>query len=324
MNDQVSVLFGQQIDTLDPLLEYARLCARHDLRLWTGQSLMIESHAALAAVAGHGIHVRTGLSVGVAALRTPFDAVVQARSLAALMGRDVAAGYGMGTVSMAGALLGRPLDAPATFTVDYLRSMQALAHPGSVPADQDPGLRLYPLPAPEVQIGCGVLRPRMARLAGGVADFVVTWLVPQTHLVDTLLPALDAGAADAARKRPRVVSILQAAIARPDRNPVRLAQVGCGMHLTQPHYRSMLTQAGVPLTGERAGDLRAALRTGLFHWGTADDIAAVITDHLRQGVDEVVLNTGSVGLEHGTTAALADAEEILAALEVRHPRTPQV
>ena len=311
----VSVLFGQQIDRLDPLLEHARFCADRDLRLWTGQSLMLEPHAALAAVAGHGVRVEVGMSVGVAPLRTPFDAYTQARTVAALMDRPVAAGYGMGTMAMAQALLGRPLAAPARYTADYVADLRALRDPEAVPADRRPALRPYPMAAPPVEVGCGVLRPRMARLAGEVADFVVTWLTPRTYLTGTLLPALADGAAAVGTKPPRVVAIVQGAVARPDRNPVRLAQLGCGMHIAQPHYAAMLRAAGVGLTGDRAGDLRAALRSGLFHYGTAEEIAATVTGYRQEGVDEVVLNMASVGLEHGTAAALDDVERVLAALD---------
>ncbi|MET0866053.1 MAG: LLM class flavin-dependent oxidoreductase [Nakamurella sp.] len=315
----VSVLFGQQIDSLDVLVDYARFCEQRELRLWTGQSLMLEPHAALAAVAGRGVSVDVGLSVGVAPLRTPFDAMTQARTVAALMGRPVSAGYGMGTLSMAQALLGRPLTAPARYTADYLHQLRALREPDALPADQRPALRLYPLAAPAVEIGCGVLRPRMAKLAGGVADFVVTWLTPLDHLTGTLLPELDNGAADAGRKRPRVVSIVQCAVARADRNPVRLASLGCGMHLTQPHYAGMLRQAGVDVTGDRAGDLRAAIRSGLFVYGSAEQIADTVIEYHRKGVDEVVLNTASVGLEHGSSAALDDIEQVLEAVERKSP-----
>lgn len=317
----VSVLFGQQIDSLQTLLEHARLCERRNLRLWTGQSLMLEPHTALAAVAGRGVSVDVGLSVGVAPLRTPFDALTQARSVAALMGRPVAAGYGMGTLSMAQALLGKPLSAPARFTADYLQQMRDLRDPDQAPADRRPALRLYPLDAPEVEIGCGVLRPRMARLAGEVADFVVTWLTPPDYLATTLMSQLSDGAAAAGRKRPRVVSIVQCAVARPDRNPVRLAHLGCGMHVAQPHYAGMLRQAGVDITGDRAGDLRAALRSGLFVYGSPEQIADSVIGYLRRGVDEVVLNTASVGLEHGNSAALEDIDMILDALALKN--TPQ-
>ncbi|MDN5851470.1 MAG: 5,10-methylene tetrahydromethanopterin reductase, partial [Actinomycetia bacterium] len=121
-------------------------------------------------------------------------------------------------------------------------------------------------------------------------------------------------AAAAGRARPRVVSIVQCALAAPDRNPVRLASMGCGQHIRLPHYASMLRKAGIDITGSPASDLRAALRSGLFAYGSAHEIAAIVNSYFRAGVDEVVLNVGSVGLEHGNTAALDDVEEILDAV----------
>ncbi|MDE9364932.1 LLM class flavin-dependent oxidoreductase [Luteipulveratus sp. YIM 133132] len=307
----VSVLFGQQVDRLGPLVDTARLCAERDLTLWLGQSMKIETHAALAAVAGHGVSVETGLGVTLAPLRTPFEALTQARSVAALMGRRVHAGYGIGSMSMAQGLLQHALPRPASYVAGYLSDLKALQATAEDPTAHHPGLRMMPMEAPEVQVGCGVLRPGMARTAGGVADFVVSWLTPLSYLATTLLSALDEGAARAGRKRPRVVSIVPCAVDRPGRTPVRLAAGSCGAHVQLPHYADMLRTAGVHLTGDRASDLRAALHAGLFTYGSPQDIADTVSAHLRSGVDEVVLNMGSVGLQHGVPEALQDLEAVL-------------
>ncbi len=308
---RVSVLFGQQVNQLEPVVEYARVCEARGMRLWLGQSLMIETHAALAAVAGRGISIETGLSVAVAPLRSPVDAFTQARSVAKLMGRPIAAGYGMGSAKVAGQLLGREFTAPAQYMASYVEQIKALKQDPSNfnPDDDGPATGEH-----AIEVGCGVLRPRMTREAGRVADFVVSWLTPRDYLASTLLDALDTGAAAAGRARPRVVSIVQCALAGADRNPVRLASMGCGQHIRLPHYANMLQKAGIDITGSPASDLRAALRTGLFAYGSAHEIAAIVNSYFRVGVDEVVLNVGSVGLEHGNAAALNDVEEILEAV----------
>ncbi|WNO71813.1 LLM class flavin-dependent oxidoreductase [Streptomyces sp. AM8-1-1] len=41
---------------------------------------------------------------------------------------------------------------------------------------------LSPSPAPPVELGLGVLRPGMARVAGAVAGCAITWLTPASYL----------------------------------------------------------------------------------------------------------------------------------------------
>lgn len=304
---RVGVLFGQQVDDLEPLVDLARLCADRGARLWLGQSMILESHLALAAVAGRGISVATGLGVAVAPLTTPSFAWAQASSVARLTNRSVTACYGFGSLAAAEALRGAPMPAPAR----WMRRFVA-----DVAAQRDTARDQGTAPQADVELGCGVLRPTMARHAGAVSDAVVTWLTPTSHLAEAVVPALGAGAASAGRPAPRVVSIVPCALRRPGREPVRLAATAVGQHIRLPHYAAMLRGAGVDLRGEPAHDLRATLRTGLFTYGTADDVAAVVLDHVAAGSDEVVLHAGSVGLAHGCDAALDDVREVIDALGV--------
>lgn len=306
----ISVMFGAQVDSLDPVLQVASLARRADTRLWLGQSFMIDSHDVLSALAGAGHHVETGLAVAVAPLRTAFDAALRARSVAALMGRPVSVAYGIGTASAAEALRGQLLDRPGSYVRDYVSEVRGLLD-GAGPA-QAP-MPLYPLRTPPVEVGCGVLRPRMARLAGQVADFAVTWLVPREHLGAAIAPSLARGAAEAGRERPRLVSVIQCAVARPGRVPPRLAMLALGTHLGLPHYRAMLAGAGVELPGTTAGDLRGALRAGLFTYGSPQQVREVVHEHHCAGVDEVVLNVGAVGIEHGIDSAIEDLGDVLSA-----------
>lgn len=311
-NRRVSVMFGEQVSELEPLVDYARVCQESDARLWLGQSFMIESHAALAAVAGRGISIETGLGVTLAPLRTSVDAFTQAGSVAALMGRPISVGYGMGSADFAGRLLGREFTAPAAYMGSYVEQVRTMARQAPENVDEASSWR----PDPNaIEVGCGVLRPRMAREAGRVADFAVTWLTPPDYISSTLTDAFDAGAENAGRTRPRLVSVVQCALDGKDRNPARLALIACGRHIKAPHYIDMLRKAGVEITGDPVSDLRAVARAGLFAYGSARDIADVVNSYWRIGVDEVVLNVGSVGLEHGTSTALRDIEQILEEVE---------
>ncbi|WP_278259913.1 LLM class flavin-dependent oxidoreductase [Nocardioides convexus] len=85
-------------------------------RLWQGQSVVIEPHQAFAHAAGAGLRIPLGLAVTLMPLRHPFEAAVQAASLARTTGQPLVAGYGPGP---------KPVPADA--------ARQALREPGSAP-----------------------------------------------------------------------------------------------------------------------------------------------------------------------------------------------
>ncbi|TFB53417.1 LLM class flavin-dependent oxidoreductase [Cryobacterium sp. Sr3] len=314
---KVSILFAAQADGVADLKLYGRLAEQQSCRLWIGQSLLVESHQLFAALAGSGMSIDVGISVAIAPLRTPYDAAVQARSLAKLMRRSVSVAYGIGTPAFAETLNAAAGSTPGSFTREYVRDVKSLVNGAGINSEGPNPVRLYPMDAPSVEIGCGLLRPRMAVKAGAVADFVVTWLTPKSYLHNVLMPELQRGADSENRERPRVVAILQCAIAADTRNPVQLSYVGYSGHLQQPHYRDMLAKAGAVLTGEIANDVRATLKTGIFAYGSASEIADEIRTYADIGVDEVVLNMVGVAAVEGHQAAIDDMKQVMDCLESR-------
>lgn len=266
----------------DQVVPFARAAAAGGHRLWIGQSLLVESHQMFAYLAGMGIKLPVGLGVTLMPLRHPFEAAAQARSLALLTGCPVVAGYGAATPQLVAALRGRPYRQPADAAAGYAQDVrQALDGGGN--------LRLPMAPHPPVEVGLGVLRPRMARAAGAVADVAITWLTPPAYVRDVLVPALAAGAAERP-KPPRIATIVPVALRKPGRDPRRLALAAAGAHLRGPHYADMLRRAGIP------ADPAALVDSGLFAYGTADDIATCVRSYHEAGADEVILNVAT-GME---------------------------
>ncbi|MFI6817099.1 LLM class flavin-dependent oxidoreductase [Nonomuraea sp. NPDC050328] len=262
-------------------------------RLWLGQSLRADTGQLLA-----GCGVPVGTSVTLMPLKHPLQAAVDARSLAALTGHPVVAGFGASSPEFVAALTGRPYDSPVREARAYLTTVRELIDGGELR-----GFRLPPLEHPAVEVGAGVLRPAMARAAADCADVAITWLTPPAYLREVIVPILRAGA-----RRPRLVTVVHAALDRPGRDPARLAGLAAGHHLNAPHYADMLARAGVAAAPD------ALVASGVFQSGTAGGIAARLGEYVEAGVDELVVNTAGVCLADGPTAALAEAEEILEAL----------
>ncbi|MCF3100046.1 F420-dependent peptide dehydroalanine reductase LxmJ [Streptomyces roseoverticillatus] len=313
-----AVLYPLQPDHPELVAPFAALVQRSGARrLWLCQSFKAEPHQVLAHLSGAGYDVPVGTSVSVMPLRHPYEAALQARSLALLTGQPVVAGYGIGTPDFVAALTGEPYKSPRTAVRDYLTSVRDLLD-GKTVDHAGPyhhlDARLLPLDHAPVEVGAGVLRPGMARTAGEVADVAITWMTPPAYVRDTLVPALEDGARAAGRPaRPRVATAVHVAVARPGRDLHRVALAGAGEHLKGPHYADMLRRAGVPVGDDPAATAGALLDHSVVVTGTPGEIVERLAEYRAAGVDEVMLNPAGVMLTEGVRAAVDDMEEIIAA-----------
>ncbi|MFD6417494.1 LLM class flavin-dependent oxidoreductase [Streptomyces sp. NPDC060194] len=292
-------------------------------RLWQGQGLITESHQNFAYAAGAGFRVPTGLGVTLTPMRHPYEAALQARSIALMTGESVVAGFGPGARQMQQSLLGAPYPSPLTASREYLTAVRA-ALTGSPEAVEGEywhqAGRLPAVPGARVDVGLGVLRPGMAKVAGELADVAITWLTPARYLKEHIVPALSSAAAAAGRARPRVTAMVPLALARDGRDPARLALASNGAHLRLPHYRDMLRRGGVPLPdgdydeADPQPQALALLKGGAFLYGTADELRGQMEAYAAAGVEEVVLNVTGVASLHGPQEAAQEVKSLLIAL----------
>jgi len=310
----LSVVFPVQPSDQKAFKEFARWVQEHPgARLWTGQSMGISGFQAAAYVAGGGVHVPFGFGVNLMTLMHPVELAIQARALAALSGHEVMAGIGTGGPAFVRAMTGREETRPAARTREYLDvarrtlSGEHFVHDGEF---YDVEGMFAPLASPPVSFGAGVLRPRMAHTAGGAADFMVSWLAPPAWLRETLVPALERGAVEAARARPRVVAYLHAALRRPGRVAEDLVAAGNSAHLSAAHYADALRQAGVTVEPNGSVSPRTLIENGVFGFGSAAEVHASIDQLWSSGADEVALNLSGVYLTEGASAVLKDLDEI--------------
>ncbi|MFJ9539123.1 LLM class flavin-dependent oxidoreductase [Streptomyces sp. NPDC101225] len=318
-----AVMIPHQPDCVDDALPYAELVARHRARrLWTGQSLRLDSLQLFAHLAGRGLRLPVGTGVSLTPLRTPYDAAVQARSLALITGRPVVMGYGPATPGFVASLRGAPYRSPRTAAAEFLTAARTLLDGETADvAGEYHHLRtaLTPTrPHPVVEVGAGVLRPAMARSAAPVTDVAITWLTPADYVRDTLVPALRDGAGD--RRPPRVATVVHLAVDRPGRDPASLVAAVAAGHLSAPHYLDMLRRAGVAIRAE--DDLRVKAKqlvdAGVFVYGSPAHIARELARHRAAGIDEVILSAGGVHFTQGVQEALADLEDVFTAVEEHH------
>lgn len=287
-------------------------------RLWQGQAMLVEAHQGFAHAAGSGFRVPAGLGVTLMPMRHPFEAALQARSLAMTTGRPVTAGFGPGAKSLQRSLLSAPYASPLTAAREYLTAVRGLLANDLVDIKGEYVSchgSLPPFPSPPVEVGLGVLRPGMARLAGELADVAITWLTPATYLRDVVLPAMRSGAETAGRPVPRLAAIVPVALPHPGHEPAELALASNAPHLKGPHYIDMLRRAGVDVGGEDlTADAGALVDKDAFLSGDLDQLTEKLRAYEAVGVDEVVLNVTGVYNRVGSQAAMADLKTLLTAL----------
>lgn len=315
---EVSVVYPLQLAAVDGLEAFARLVAEGGAaRLYSGQSLVVESHLALAHLAGAGIRIPVGMSVSLTPLRHPVEAALQARSIALMTGNSYVAGYGVSEPVMVTALRGAPYRSPRAAAADYVRAVRGLLDGENVTIDSDytpTHLQLPPLDHPPIVIGLGVLRPRMAQTAGEVADAAITWLTPPRYIEELLIPAIERGADRAGRPRPRVVAVVHAGLGRPGRDPAAML-TAAAPHLRTEHYTDMLRTSGIDADPRRPEvTAKALVEAGGYAYGTPAEVATTLAQYGRAGVDEVVLNPLGMMLAEGPDVALTDLRELLSAL----------
>lgn len=176
-----SVIHTTMPTEIGTVASYARLAeTTSGRRLWAGQTLTLETHHIFAALTGMGFDIGFGSAVALMPMRHPLTAALNARSIAALSGRPYIAGIGPAATALQRSMLGAPYRAPVTATRHYATTMRTLLQGKSAETLDSMGptgeLQLPPVESSPVEIGLGVLREPMAKLAGQVADWAITWL----------------------------------------------------------------------------------------------------------------------------------------------------
>lgn len=291
-------------------------------RLWFGQGTSFDSLQLASWLAGLGMSVPVGMGVSLMPLRAPQQAAIEARSLAAITGHDVIAGFGPGAARLQEGVLGDAYESPLGAMREFIEAVRVLLgtdEPGMIDLDRRrnyyplPGANLPEIPAPRVDVGLGILRRGMAKLVGEVGDCGITWLLPAAHLGGEIRSAIQEGAAGR-RPEPKVVAIVPAAVETPKRDPRSLALSALGGHLNEPQYRAALVSAGVPVTGSQIEDAALCAEYGVLMYGSPASLRDQLREYEEAGVDEVVLNLSGVAQTEGANAAAHDLRILLESL----------
>ena len=136
-------------------------------RLWQGQAMVMEPHQTFTGLAGAGFRVPTGFGVTLMPLRHPYEAALQARSVALATGEPVIAGFGPGSTAFQENILGAPYEKPLQVARQYVTAVRRLLD-GETVDHEGPHVTLR-----QATVGVAAAQLRIPLLVGGNGDAVL-------------------------------------------------------------------------------------------------------------------------------------------------------
>lgn len=287
-------------------------------RIWFGQQTFAPVVAGVGYASGRGHRAAVGTAVTVMPTTTPFATAQELRATSRLTGKKTCGYLSPGYPEIQRRMTGSQWASPLTATREFVAAVRSLLAGADTDirgeyfhtAHQATGVD----DSESCEIGLGVLRPGMARLAGEIADGFITWLSGAEYFSQVLCAEANAAADAAGRSRPRAVATLHAAPEVPDADVPDIVRGAIGPHLSAPHYRDMLERSEIPLHEIPTDvDLRNVADRGLFCTGDHQEIIDRANALAFAGADEV-----SIVLHQRPGQGLTELFDDWAALAAAH------
>jgi F420-dependent oxidoreductase-like protein len=286
-------------------------------RLWLTHSLGLDAHLLVAALAARLPRLELGIAVSLMPMRHPLQAAVETRTLAALTGGRFSLGLGVSEPATVERTLGLRWAPGPAYAREYLTVVRELVVRRRVDfrgAHLHVDAELPAMTAPPAPLLLGALGPRMAHVAGEVADGCICWLATPERVERVIVPAVRAGADQSGRAAPEVVALVPALVTDDPVDALRLAEHAFGPHIRRPHYRRALAADGLPTAP--AGGVSPALRDALLAWGDPDAVATRVRRYMDAGATRVAVAAYAWGSEPRETFAATVRAAAGAMLEV--------
>lgn len=260
----------------------------------------VDALVSLTAAAGATSRLDLGVGVVPTYPRHPVALAQQAATLQALSGGRLTLGVGASHRSVIEGMHGLDYDRPVAHMVEYLTVLTALLTAGACRHQGtlfQVDIELTVPGTTPVPVLVGALSPGMARTGGRHADGVVTWLAGPRTLEGSVIPAVRAGALEAARPPPRVVAALPVAVCDDEPGGRAAADAAFARYTALPNYQRLFEREQVRSPG------------ALALTGTEADVERHVARLAALGVTELWAVVYPVGDDPGTarrtTALLA-------------------
>jgi F420-dependent oxidoreductase-like protein len=242
----------------------------------------------LAAAATRTSHLKLGTSVVQVTSRHPVLMAQQALSLNSLAPGRLRLGIGTGALDTAKSVYGTEVKAPLTYLREYVQVLRPLLQQGEVHHQGSHFTTDVSLhSSSQVPLLISALGPAAFRLAGEIADGALPFMCPIPYLLNTALPALSAGAADAGRPRPPVVAHVPVAFTEDRAAALQTGRQTLGYYPTRPTYHNMFIAAG--FSEQEINPISDRLIESLLVFGDESKIKDRLLEILSTDIDAVAI-----------------------------------
>ncbi len=147
-----------------------------------------------------------------------------------------------------------------------------------------------------VPVMMSALGQQMCRAAGRVSDGVIPWLAPVRYVKDSIVPAVNEGAAKEGRPAPPILAETACVMSSNADEVLDVVRREMDFYLAMPAYRALFERANVPDAATAGTEgWTAGMVDEVIAWGDADRIASTVESYFAAGADEVVLSPVGVG-----------------------------
>ena len=188
--------------------------------------------------------------------RHPVVLAHQALSTQAVCGGRLTLGLGVSHHWVIDEMLGLPYERPAAFMRDYLDVLdQALAGPGMVDVENERFRVHQPMDVTDITptpVMIAALGPVMLRIAGARTDGTILWLADERAIETHVAPVLEAAAASAGRRTPRIVAGVPICLCGDDEVEVAVARANRVLSESEvsPNYQKLLDLGDARTVGD--------------------------------------------------------------------------
>src|SRR6266540_3780541 len=288
-------------------IEQAEQLGLHAAWMTTGGA-RLDSLTIFAAAALRTQHIRLGTSIVPTFPRHPLVMVQQAQVVAQLAPGRFRLGVGPSHRPTMQAM-GVNFQSPLGHLREYVHILKGLLQQGRIDFDGTYYQAHETIPEPvNVPVMASALQRRSFELCGAEADGAISWICPGPYLRDVALPAMRAGAEQAARQVPPLIAHAPVCV-HENAAEVRAAVRQQVSNPRLPFYQRMLIAAGFPEAAE--GTWSDAMIDAIVCWGDETRVAERIHALFACGATEVLLSPIGAGEDQAeslrrTTRLLAE------------------
>ena len=253
---------------------------------WCSQLFGIDALTMFAVAGTMTSRIRFGTAVIPTRSRHPLVLASQALTTSAATDGRLVLGIGSSHRDLVEGVLGQSYERPAAHLREYVGVLRRLLdgerfehHGDFIDVDTTTNFgRAHVVDGAPPQLLVGTMFPLSLKVAGALADGVVTWLVGPRTLTEVIVPITNDAAAAAGRARPEIISGIPMAV--------------CPRRVTSP---SRTTSSTVASSGSRASRStksvlqreKAACPAELALVGDEETVAARLAEFAAAGIDEV-------------------------------------